>query len=95
MWVLRSTDTSIRCTLRLTPGAEKTLGRGPHTDFVIDAALVSRVHCRLSASADGLAVEDLSSTNGTFVSGRRIQQSALRVGDTLRLGRLELSVSQE
>ena len=98
MWVLRSTDTSIRCTLRLTPGAEKILGRGPSADFVVDAALVSRVHCRFSVSVDELVVEDLRSTNGTFVNGQRVQQSALRKGDRLRLGRLgrlELSVSHE
>jgi pSer/pThr/pTyr-binding forkhead associated (FHA) protein len=71
------------------------VGRGPRADFVVDAALVSRVHCHLSTSDAGLAVEDLKSTNGTFVNDERIRKSALRVGDRLRLGRLELSVSEQ
>ena len=95
MWVLRSTDDSGRYTLRLALGAERTVGRGPRADFVVDVALVSRVHCHLSTSDSGLAVEDLRSTNGTFVNDKRIRQSPLRVGDRLRLGRLELSVSEE
>ena len=95
MWILRSSGKSGRYTLRLLPGAEKTLGRGPRADFVVDATLVSRVHCHLSASATELSVEDLRSTNGTFVNENRVQQSSLRVGDRLLVGRLELSVSKE
>ena len=95
MWVLRSSDESSRYTLRLPPGAQKTLGRGPSADFVVNATLVSRVHCHFSASVTELAVEDLRSTNGTFVNEKRVRQSSLRVGDRLRVGRLELSVSKE
>ena len=95
MWILRSTDESNPLTIRLTAGAVKTVGRGPRADFVVDASLVSRVHCHLAASATGLAVEDLQSTNGTFVNDQRVEQSPLRPGDRLRLGRLELTVSQE
>ena len=95
MWVLRSTDDSGRYTLRLPPGTSRTVGRGPRADFVVDAALVSRVHCQLSTSDAGLAVEDLRSTNGTFVNDERVRKSPLRVEDRLRLGRLELSVSEE
>jgi pSer/pThr/pTyr-binding forkhead associated (FHA) protein len=60
-----------------------------------DAPLVSRVHCHLSATETELSIEDLRSTNGTFVNGQRVQQSALRDGDRVRVGRLELAVSQE
>ena len=95
MWVLRSTDKSIHRALRITPGTTKTLGRGLQADFVIDAPLVSRVHCNLSASANGLEVEDLGSTNGTFVNNQRVQRSSLREGDHLKVGRLVLSVSEE
>lgn len=95
MWVLRSTDAAIPCTARLPPGAKRTLGRGPNADFVVDAPLVSRVHCHLSATETELSIEDLRSTNGTFVNDRRIEQSTLRVGDRVRVGRVELSVSQE
>ena len=48
MWVLESPEG----TFRLTPGAVKTVGRTPRADFILDAALVSRLHCRLTAAAD-------------------------------------------
>ena len=95
MWVLRSTDEAIPCTARLPPGAKRTLGRGPSADFVVDAPLVSRVHCHLSATESELTIEDLRSTNGTFVNDSRVTQSQLRVGDRVRVGRLELTVTQE
>ena len=92
MWILRSTGTQKRI-LRITSGSVKTVGRGPRADFVVDAPLVSRVHCRLAATESILTVEDLQSTNGTFVNDRPVAESSLRSGDRLRLGRLELTVS--
>ena len=79
----------------MTPGSSRTVGRGPRADFVLDAPLLSRVHCRLVATDDGLAVQDLDSTNGTFVNNARVVKSDLHDGDRLSLGRLELSVSRE
>lgn len=93
MWVLRSNDPAV--VMRLPPGASRTIGRSPRADFVVDSPLLSRVHCRLSAGEAGLAVEDLQSTNGTYVNGGRVLQSRLRDGDCLRLGRLELTVAAE
>ena len=58
------------------PAPRETLGRGPRADFVIDTSLLSRVHCRLEATETELTVEDLKSTNGTFVNGRRVSQVA-------------------
>jgi pSer/pThr/pTyr-binding forkhead associated (FHA) protein len=94
MWILKGTDEKREeITFRVLPGAAKTVGRSPRADFPLDASLLSRVHCRLTASkANRLAVEDLNSTNGTFVNGRRIKRSALVDGDCIRLGRVELSV---
>jgi len=52
---------------------------------------VSRVHCRLTALANGeLEVRDLDSTNGTFVNGDRIENALLSPGDRLQVGRVEL-----
>jgi pSer/pThr/pTyr-binding forkhead associated (FHA) protein len=90
MWTLRSSEPDT--TFRLRPGAVKTVGRAPRADFILDAALVSRLHCRITAAADKLEVVDLKSTNGTFVNGKRVQKAQLGAGDTLRVGRIELTV---
>ena len=95
MWILRSIDASRAVTLRMLPGTEKTVGRGSSAGFTIDTPLASRFHCNLTASAEELVVEDLDSTNGTFVNGQRVQRATLREGDLLRLGGVELSVVRE
>jgi len=97
MWILRSNDAAEGgpYTFRMTPGRVRTLGRGPRADFVLDAALVSRAHCRLVVADNELVVENLSSTNGTFVNDRQVERSILKVGDRLRAGRVELKVSTE
>ena len=74
----------------------KTVGRTARADFIVTAAMVSRLHCRLSASASGqLVVQDLGSTNGTRVNGEKIERATLKAGDRLKIGRLELTVSSE
>jgi len=91
MWVLQSADAADDAwTFRLAAGAVKTVGRAPRADFILDAALVSRLHCRLTATDRGLDVVDLKSTNGTFVNGKRISKGSLAAGDRLRVGRVEL-----
>ena len=95
MWVLRSHHPSPEITLRLLPGAAKTVGRGTAAGFVVDRPLVSRVHCNLSATSAELVVEDLGSTNGTFVNDERVQRATLREGDLLRLGGVVLLVARE
>ena len=82
-------------TFRLGPGAVKTVGRAPRADFIVDAALVSRVHCRLTAGEEQLEVVDLSSTNGTFVNDTRVATAKLTKGDRLRVGRVELIVERQ
>ena len=91
-WVLESQDQP-PVILRLAPGTVKTVGRTARADFMLDAPLVSRLHCRLTAEAsDQLVVEDLESTNGTIVNGARVERAILREGDTLTIGRVELKV---
>jgi pSer/pThr/pTyr-binding forkhead associated (FHA) protein len=92
MWTLQSSEAG--ATFRLRPGAVKTVGRAPRADFVVDAALVSRLHCRITAAADTLEVVDLKSTNGTFVNGKRVEKAQLADGDRLRVGRVELTVAK-
>ena len=92
MWILRTIDDNEpERTFRILRGGVKTVGRSTGADFIVDAPLISRVHCRLTALPDGeLEVRDLESTNGTFVNGERIQAARLAPGDRLGVGRVEL-----
>ena len=90
MWFLQSSE----ATFRLTSGAIKTVGRAQRADFILDVALVSRLHCRLTASDDNLEVVDLKSTNGTYLNDERIAKASLARGDRLRIGRVELTVER-
>jgi pSer/pThr/pTyr-binding forkhead associated (FHA) protein len=91
MWILQSPEG----TFRLRAGAIKTVGRASRADFILDVALVSRVHCRLTAGDDQLEVVDLKSTNGTFVNDKRIEKARLATGDRLRVGRVEMTVEKQ
>ena len=94
MWVI-NTEEQIESpfTFRILSGAIKTIGRAPRADFIVDAALVSRVHCRLTAGVVDLEVVDLESTNGTFVNGSREKKTALKPGDEVQMGKLRLRVT--
>jgi len=98
MWTLRAPEDSETgsLTFRILPGSIKTIGRAIGADFILEAALVSRVHCRLTSTDDGgsLEVQDLQSTNGTYVNDRRVERLALAVGDRLRVGRIEMLVER-
>ena len=64
-----------------------TLGRDITNDIVINDPEVSRHHCRLTQGGGGYTVEDLGSTNGTFVNGQRLTGARpLQPGDMLGLG---------
>ena len=91
MWILQNAE----MTFRMKPGAIKTVGRAPRADFIVDATLVSRVHCRLTAQDDHVKVEDLSSTNGIFVNDTSVKKAQLKHGDRLRVGRVELTVERQ
>ena len=96
MWILKTNnDATDPMTFRILPGNIKTIGRSSGAEFMVDAALVSRLHCRLSAGATELQVDDLDSTNGTFVNGTRVTCSKLKEGDRLGVGRVELVISRE
>jgi pSer/pThr/pTyr-binding forkhead associated (FHA) protein len=93
VWMLRTAEDAKQPFLfRITPGNIKTVGRAPRADFVVDAALVSRLHCRLAAGAGEIEAVDLESTNGTYVNGQRVERAMLKEGDKLRVGAVELVV---
>ena len=97
MWMLRVADDSLPERLfRIVPGSARTIGRATGADFILEAPLVSRVHCRVTAQSNGdLEVRDLESTNGTFVNGERVETAPLQEGDRLKVGRVELIVVRE
>ena len=95
MWVLKTADDAEAPFLfRILPGSIKTVGRAPRADFIVEAALVSRLHCRLTAGAIELEVVDLESTNGTYVNGERTERATLKPGDRLGVGRVDLFVEK-
>jgi diguanylate cyclase (GGDEF)-like protein len=64
-----------------------TIGRAPESDLVIDEIGVSHHHARIGSTAEGgFYLEDLASTNGTFLATERVGLALLRTGDLLRLG---------
>ena len=98
MWTLqtRVDDGAPALTFRIGPGGPKTMGRAVRADFILDAPLVSRLHCRFTALPSGdLEVDDLDSTNGTFVNGLRVKRARLQAGDRVGVGRVELVVSKD
>lgn len=94
MWILQNAQEPSELVFRLSPGSVKTIGRATGADLILDAALVSRVHCRLEANSETLEVIDLESTNGIYVNGDRVRRAHLIPGDTLKVGRVELSVGR-
>ena len=72
-----------------------TLGREAGSDIVLEDPQVSRHHARLTLQAGGYVIEDLGSTNGTFINEQRLAGAQLiNPGDKLRLGdNVVLSVS--
>jgi ABC transport system ATP-binding/permease protein len=80
---------------RMPPGSVKTVGRATRADFILDEHLVSRVHCRFTASkSDQLVLEDLDSTNGVLVNGQKISRQVLKAGDVVTIGRVEFDVAE-
>jgi len=92
-WILKSTDPEM--TMRVPEGSIRTVGRSARAEFIVEAALVSRLHCRLTADAgETLLVEDLESTNGIFVNGQKVDRADLAAGDVLSVGRVDFSVQR-
>lgn len=62
------------------------IGRREDCDLRIAVGDVSRKHCRLILGPDSVEIEDLGSSNGTFVNGTKIQRSPVNAGDTIQIG---------
>ena len=69
------------------------IGRGRTADVVISDPTISRAHAAIGFDGEEFFVEDLGSTNGTAVNGKREQRMKLETGDEIRVGKLLLRVS--
>jgi len=67
-----------------------TVGRLEDNAFQIAEPSVSSHHCELIRRGDEIVVKDLNSTNGTFINGEKITEAALKPGQILRLGQVEM-----
>jgi len=76
--------------------APVTVGRGGQNDLVLDGdEFASARHARIEVRGDGAWVQDLDSTNGTYVNGSRVVGAQrLDAGDVLRVGETDLLVEE-
>lgn len=73
-----------------------TLGRNPDNDIVLDSQMVSGRHCvfERQGAADAVHLEDLGSTNGTFVNNKRVRHHVLADGEVIAIGRFRVQFRQ-
>ena len=71
---------------------DTVVGRAPECTLRFDEDGVSRLHVRLEPLLDGIRVQDLGSTNGTFINGRRVRMALARHGDEIGFDRLRFRV---
>ncbi len=76
-------------------GGECVVGRDASATFVLEDNLASRRHFRVVSEAGIWYLEDLGSTNGTTVNGRRAQRQRLADGDAIRAGNTRLTFVQK
>ena len=74
----------------LPPQGKVILGRSKEASITIPDINLSRAHCSVAATPQGYMLEDLDSTNGTYMNGKRIRQVLLRENDRIVLGETEL-----
>lgn len=72
-----------------------TLGRRPYNDIVIDNLAVSGEHALLHRVGNDVYIEDLNSTNGTYVNGKAIKKQLLVEGDNIDIGKYKIRFLQE
>ena len=72
-----------------------TLGRRPYNDIVIDNLAVSGEHAVLQMSGNEVYLEDLNSTNGTYVNGKAVKKQLLQNNDTVEIGKYKIKYINE
>ena len=74
-------------------GRRTRIGRGGDNELVLDTKHISRYHAVLLAGPVHTSIEDLNSTNGVFVNGKRVARQVLKDGDRLTIGRTHFRYS--
>ena len=72
-----------------------TLGRRPYNDIVIDNLAVSGEHAVLQMVGADVFIEDLNSTNGTYINGKAIKKQLLTHNDTVEIGKYKIKYLTE
>ena len=72
-----------------------TIGRDPQSNLHLDAPAVSWHHAVVAHSGAGHIIQDLGSTNGTYLNGQRVRQAPLRPGDSVQIGPYKLVYSPQ
>ena len=67
-----------------------TLGLRPYNDIVIDNLAVSGEHAVLQMSGGDVTLEDLNSTNGTYLNGKAVKKQQLQNGDSIEIGKYKI-----
>ena len=70
----------------LGEGQEIVIGRSSELDMVLVEEMVSRKHARIALAEGVITIEDLGSTNGTFVNGEKVERGTLKEGDRVLVG---------
>src|SRR3954453_13099105 len=70
----------------LRPHREIIIGRSSDLDMVLVEDMVSRKHAKISTDEHTVSIQDLGSTNGTFVNGEKIRKVELKDGDRILIG---------
>jgi pSer/pThr/pTyr-binding forkhead associated (FHA) protein len=76
----------------ITPDKQILIGRSSDLEMVLVEDMVSRKHARIAMQSDQIWIEDLGSTNGTFVNGEKIKRARLKEGDRVLIGTSILKV---
>ncbi len=76
----------------ILPDKQIVVGRSSDLDMVLVEDMVSRKHARITMQQDQIWIEDLGSTNGTFVNGEKIKRARLKEGDRVLIGTSILKV---
>ena len=72
-----------------------TIGRDPQSNLHLDTPAVSWHHAVVARSGAGHTIQDLGSTNGTYLNGQRVRQAPLRPGDSVQIGPYKLVYSPQ